>query len=67
MVSALQDDLTRSENHIKELETALRSQDNDVYRQISELKRKLTKLERSLKAKQVFCETLIKENDRLKK
>lgn len=67
MVSTLQEDLSQSDNHVKELELALRDRENGGSSVVPELTRKVMKLERSLNAKQVFCETLIKENDKLKK
>ena len=68
LVGILKDDLDQSENRVKELEFILRrSKENGNNDMVPELMKKMLKLERSLNAKQVFCETLIKDNDRLKK
>ena len=67
LVGILKDDLDQNENRVKELEFILRSKENGDTDMVPELTKKMMKLERSLTAKQVFCETLIKDNDRLKK
>ena len=67
LVATLEAELEQRENQLKQLELALRSKENGNHEMVPELTKKMMKLERSLNAKQVFCETLIKDNDRLKK
>ena len=67
LVATLEAELNQRENQLKQLELALRNKENGNLEMVPELTKKMMKLERSLTAKQVFCETLIKDNDRLKK
>ena len=66
MVTTLQDDLARREHHIKELENTLNcSNKDDLVVKVNELTKVNMKLERSMQAKQVFSEKLLKENKKL--
>ena len=62
----MQDDLARREHHIKELENTLNcSNKDDLVVKVNELTKVNMKLERSMQAKQVFSEKLLKENKKL--
>ena len=67
MVTTLQDDLARCEHHIKELELTLASSKDNLAAKVNELTKVNMKLERSMQAKQVFSEKLLKENKKLQK
>jgi Mg2+ and Co2+ transporter CorA len=62
----LQDDLACREHHIKELEETLNcSNKDDLAAKVNELTKSNMKLQRSMQAKQVFSEKLLKENRKL--
>ena len=66
LVTTLEAEVVQRENQLKQLELTLRNKEDGNHQMVPELTKKMMKLERSLNAKQVFCETLIKDNDRLK-
>ena len=61
----MQHDLSRREHHIKELEETLIGKKDDLAAKVNELTKRNMKLERSMQAKQVFSEKLLKENKKL--
>ena len=65
LVTTLQDDVARREHHIKELEETLIGKRDDLAAKVNELTKRNMKLERSMQAKQVFSEKLLKENKKL--
>ena len=65
LVTTLQDDVARCEHHIKELEETLHGKKDDLAAKVNELTKRNMKLERSMQAKQVFSEKLLKENKKL--
>ena len=65
MVTTLRDDLAQYEHHIKELESILASKEDDLAAKVNQLTKQNMKLGRSMQAKQVFSEKLLKENKRL--
>ena len=65
MVTTLRDDLAQCEHHIKELESTLASKEDDLAVKVNQLTKQNMKLGRSMQAKQVFSEKLLKENKRL--
>ena len=64
MVTTLRDDVAQCEHHIKELESILASKDDDLAAKVNQLTKQNMKLVRSMQAKQVFSEKLLKENKR---
>lgn len=55
-------------NELKNLLAAVQDQNTDMLQnQVLRLTIQVTKLERNLNAKQVFCETIVTENETLKK
>ena len=66
MVTTLRDDVAQCEHHIKELESILASKEDDLAVKVNQLTKQNMKLGRSMQAKQVFSEKLLKENNRLK-
>ncbi|XP_028404900.1 tropomyosin-1-like [Dendronephthya gigantea] len=62
LVTKYQYDILQYGNHIKELEEALASSEIELAAKVSDLAKKNMKLERSMNAKQVFSEKLLKEN-----
>ena len=67
MVTTLRDDLAQCEHHIKQLESTLASKEDDLAVKVNQLTKQNMKLERSMQAKQVFSEKLLKEYKRLNK
>ena len=65
MVTTLRDDLAQCEHHIKELESILASKEDDLAVKVNQLTKQNMKLGRSMQAKQVYSEKLLKENKRL--
>jgi DNA gyrase/topoisomerase IV subunit A len=65
LVTTLRDDLAQYEHHIKELESILASKEDDLAAKVNHLTKQNMKLGRSMQAKQVFSEKLLKENKRL--
>ena len=65
MVTTLRDDLAQCEHHIKELESILASKEDDLAVKVHQLTKQNMKLGRSMQAKQVFSEKLLKENKKL--
>lgn len=70
MIILLREDLRQKGDELKELQAALNADGNEQMMKITDQVVKLTalahKLQRSLNAKQVFCEMLVTENSRLK-
>lgn len=70
MVIAQKDELEQIRKEAEELRSALRAVESenttDLQEQVARLTAEQTNTERSLKAKQVFCETVVNENERLK-
>lgn len=66
MITKNQDDISEKERHIRQLETTLASNENDLALEVNDLTKKIMKLERSMNAKQVFSEKLMKENKDLR-
>jgi DNA gyrase/topoisomerase IV subunit A len=65
LVTTLRDDLAQCEHHIKELESILASKEDDLAVKVNHLTKQNMKLGRSMQAKQVFSEKLLKENKKL--
>ncbi|XP_028404216.1 golgin subfamily A member 6-like protein 22 [Dendronephthya gigantea] len=65
MVTKLQEEITACNNHIRELEATLAGNDNELALKVSDQTKKIMKLERSMIAKEIFSEKLMKENKNL--
>lgn len=67
---ALKDELQQTRRETEELRGALKAVESEdtmqLQEQVARLTAELTRTERSLKAKQVFCETVVNENERIK-
>ncbi|XP_028404966.1 golgin subfamily A member 6-like protein 22 [Dendronephthya gigantea] len=64
-VTKQQEEIIEKDNHIRELETALAGNDNELALKVNDQTKKIMKMERSMNAKQVFSEKLMKENKNL--
>lgn len=66
----LRDERDMKSNEVNELKSALAAVENQntdmLQNQVLRLTTQVTKLERNLNAKQVFCETIVTENETLK-
>ena len=65
MVNKLKEDVNQREHHVKELESMLNSNGDDLSMKFNDLTKENMKLKRSAQAKQVFSEKLLKENKKL--
>ena len=61
----MKEDVAQRDHHIKELESVLASKGDDLAAEVNELTKVNMKLQRTIQAKQVFSEKLMKENKKL--